>query len=271
VIKRFVIGLGLLVVLAVVAGVVALLYVDRIAAAAITNGVEYVGEVRCTVDEVDVSVLGGDVGIRELRIMNPSGYPEAVMFSLGRAKLAVKTRSLWNRPLHVRQLEIVKPLVRVEAGRGGSNVRVFLQAVQSNLGADQQKQEAESPPTRLRIDRLLLQDATVQIGSGLTQRELAQITLSKVEMSDIRGENDQGVTPGELAAMIVFELVRAGAVKGNLDFSNLIPPELVKGLDTLLLGADSVLNGAADLFRIPLETILNSTQGQKKAPSQESK
>ncbi len=269
-IKRFLIALVLLVVLAVVAGVVALLYVDHIAAAAITNGVEYVGEVRCTVDEVDVSILSGSVGIRELRIMNPSGYPEAAMFSLGRAKLEVRTRSLWNQPLHVRQLEIVKPLVRVEAGPGGSNVRVFLRAVQSKLGADQQKQE-KSPPTRLRIDKLLLQDATVQIGSGLTRRELAEITLATVEISDIRGEADQGVTPGELAARIVFELVRAGAVKGNLDFSNLIPPELVKGLDTLLLGADSVINGAADLFRIPLETILNSTRGQKKAPKQESK
>lgn len=255
-IKRILIGLGAIVLLLVIAAVVLWIYIDRVAAAALTRGVEYAGDVKCEVADVSVSLLSGRIGISELAIKNPKGYPEADMFSLARADLDVRVGSLWSPPAHVQRLELTKPLIRVEAGRGGSNVRVFLDNVQRKLGASDEKPDEE--PTRMWVDKLVIKDATVRIGTGLTKRELLSVTLETVELKDIRGKDEQGVTSGELAAMIVYDLVRRSAMKGKLDFKLLVPPDLTKGLATVLQSTGFVFNGATSVLEAPLKTILDS-------------
>ena len=203
-----------------------------------------------------MSILSGRIGIRELIIKSPRGYADEDMFALESAKLEVRIGSLWDQPVHVRQFEITKPLVRVEAGPGGSNVRVFLDNVHRNLGMTEETRG--EPRTRMWIDRLVLKDATVRIGSRLTKRGLMDISLETVELRKIRGKDDKGVTSGELVAMIVFDMVRKGALKGQVNFQNLIPAELTRGLQTVMQSAGSVFNGAAGIVDAPLRAILRS-------------
>ena len=62
-IKRILIVLGAIVLLLVIAAVVLWIYIDRVAAAALTRGVEYAGDVKCEVADVSVSLLSGRIGI----------------------------------------------------------------------------------------------------------------------------------------------------------------------------------------------------------------
>jgi len=206
-----------LVVLAVVvaAGLLAVSRVlDRAAAAALTRGVTYAGEVPCEVRKVGLSLVGGRVEVSELAVGNPPGYAEADMFRLERADVQVRIGSLLRGPVHVRNLEIIKPRIRIEAGPGGSNVKVFLATVARNVGASEPKEEAE--PTRLIVDRLVIRDATIEIGMGISPRGVP-ITLQTVELGPVRGENGEGVTAGELASVIVAQLVEKGVVQVGLD------------------------------------------------------
>ena len=253
-IRRLIMVLGVLVLLLVIAALVSWIYIDHLAAAALTSGIEYAGDVKCSVSGVSVSVLSGRIRIKRLAVKSPNGYAEADMFALEDAGLQVRVRSLWDQPVHVRHLEIIKPLLRVEPGPGGSNVRVFLDNVRRKLGAGEK--EPDQPPARMWVDKLVIQDATVQIGSRLAERELMDVTLETIELADIRGRNERGVTPGELAAMIVYELVRRSALKGELDFESLIPLDLTKGLQTVLQSTGFVFAGATDVLTAPLGTIL---------------
>ena len=187
---------------------------DRAAAAALTRGVTYVGEVPCEVRKVGVSLVGGRVEVSELAVGNPPGYAKADMFSLERADVKVRIGSLLGGPVHVRNLEIIKPRIRIEAGPGGSNVKVFLDTVARNVGAPEPKEEAE--PTRLIVDRLVIRDATIEFGLGISPRGVPT-TLQTVELPPVRGDNGEGVTPGELASMIVRQLVEKGVVQVHLD------------------------------------------------------
>ena len=256
---------GLLVVLAVTLAVL-WLYIDRVAAVAIEEGVERAGGVPCSLGGIRISLLAGSVGVDELAIGNPPGYPRADMFRLQRADVKVRTRSLWNQPVHIERLEIIEPVVRVEAGQGGSNVRVFLANVQGKAGAERPApppeqapagaEERPGEPARFVVDHLLLKDATVRIGSGITSAELISVTLPTVELRDVCGKDGRGVTAGELAARIVYELLREGAVKRNLDFDKVVPPELAGGMEKITKTAGELIKKTIETIRSPLETLL---------------
>ena len=244
-----------IVVLLVVAAGVLWFYLDAAAKKALTEGVKYAGGVECKAESVTVSLLDGSAGIRGLAIMNPQGYRESEMFGIASADVEIQTSSLWNKPVHIRKLEIVKPVVRIETGRGGNNISVFLKHVKDTVGG------AETPekdvPTRMIVDRLVLRDATIRIGSSVAGRSVGDIKLPLVELKDIRGEGDRGVTSGELAGMIVLELVRQAAAKvPGLTLYNLIPPDIAKGVEDLRKSAQGVLNGAGGLIRNPLDSLL---------------
>ncbi len=246
---------ALLLLVIVVAGVALIIYVDRVAATVLTEGVTTVGEVPCTVGGVNVSLFTGGVKIKDLVIMNPKGYPETEMFSLAGAEVETRIRSFWNQPVHIRKLRIDQPMIRIEAGEGISNVRVFLENVRRNAG-EQAEAETDKAPTRLWVDELVIEGATVRFGAGVTAHKVMDIKLETVKLTKIRGRNDRGVTSGELSALIVIELVRRGVLAGNLNLRNVIPPDLLQGLDTILMIQDTLFKSTTNIFRAPLDALL---------------
>jgi len=261
---RLVVLLALLVVVAVA---VLWIYLDRVATAGLTRGIEYAGGVPCGVENVSVSLLGGHVGIRSLVIGNPPGYPEGEMFSLQRGEVDLRLASLWNQPVHVRRLELEAPVVRIQAGPGGSNVRVFLRNVQDRLGPDSKAPKPERPQTRMRVDRLLIRNATVRLSAGLLNKQLAEIRLDEVELKDVHGRDGRGVTSGELAALILVELIRRGAPRAGLSLENLLPEALTRSLDALMKTGGGVIDTAGEVIRKPLETILDAIRKPRTRPA----
>jgi hypothetical protein len=263
ILKRILLAVGLLAAAAVAAVVVLWIYLDAMVAAALTRGIEQVGQVRCTVGHVGVSLLSGRIGIEDLVIRSPAGYPEGEMFRVRRADLQVRIRSFWNQPVAIHRLEVLEPVVSMEAGAGGSNVRLFLDNVQAWL--DRQEREGRRP-TRMCVDQLVVRGATVRMGAGVTGRTLLNVTVPAVELRDVRGPGGRGVTSGELAATVIVELVYGAAVAGKLDFRTLIPPELIKGLRTVL-ATTSVLQQGLEMFMSPLKTIWRSIPSPGDEPS----
>ncbi len=250
--KKLLVVLAVLALLIVIAAIVLWLYIDHAAAKALTEGVTYAGDVPCKVDSVRVSLLSGRIGVDGLALGNPRGFPQADMFTLGHAELAARIGSFWDPPLHIRRLEVIHPIICVEAGPGGTNVAVFLDNVKKKFGEEEPAREQK----RLLVDRLLVRDATVRIGSGIGPGSLLTVKLEAVELEKIHGRDRKGVTTGELAAAIVLELVRRGVIKGNINLKNVIPTDVIKGMDTITESAGEVIKNATDLIKSPLDTLL---------------
>ena len=241
---------GLLAVIVLLVAVV-WIYLGSIAARVLVGSIETTGEVPAAVDDVTISVLRGRVGIDELVVGNPQGFPEATMFRVDQAEVAVELGSLFGDPIHVETLEVLSPFVRVDAGPRGTNIQVFLANTQRKVGAPEPPEPAERPaePTRLVVDRLLIRDAKVSLGAGFAQAEVTA-TLPVVELTDIRGDQGQGVTPAQLAALIVVELVKQGADKLDVDLGDLIPADLIEGIEEIRkVGEDILERGREALER----------------------
>ncbi|MFW6155284.1 MAG: hypothetical protein ACOC95_08715 [Planctomycetota bacterium] len=238
---------GLLVVLVLVVAVV-WIYLDTIAARAIVTSIETTGEVPASVDDVSLSVFRGRMGIDDLVLGNPRGFPEATMFRVDRAEVDVELGSLFGDPIHVETLEVRAPFVRVDAGLKGTNVQAFLANIREKAGAPPERREAPpTEPTRLIVDHLLIRDAQVSLGAGFTRAEVTA-TLPTVELTDIRGEKGRGVTPAQLAAVIVVELVKQGAGKLDVNLGDLIPADLVEGIQAIREVGREALEAGEDVL-----------------------
>ena len=83
----------LLLVLVVAAGAL-LYYVDSMAKKAIEyGGTEALG-VTTTLDQIDISLLGGEASFNGLNVANPSGFSQSTFMGLGTGEFAVSLGSL---------------------------------------------------------------------------------------------------------------------------------------------------------------------------------
>jgi len=240
----------IVVLLAVIAAGVLMVYLDRLAATVLTEGIEAVGEAPCQVERVHVSLWEGLAVIDGLSILNPGGYPDGKMLDASRVNVRMRVGSLWDQPLDIHQLELVEPMIRVEPGEGGSNIGVFVANVQHNLGLEDQ--------IRMRVDKLLVRDATICFGGGIGNGDLMRIPLAGLELSNIHGPEGKGLTAGELSAAILMELVRNAVQAGDIELESIIPPEVLKGLDTIMIVPSTILKSAVNMFKGPLEVLLGS-------------
>lgn len=134
---------------------------------------------------------------------------------------------------------------------------VFLGNVKGKTGADD---EPSARQERVLVDRLLIKDAVVRIGSGIGPPSLLDVELETVELKDIHGRDGRGVSTGELAAVIVLELVRRGVIKADLDIKKVVPIEVIKGVDAVVRSAGNVIKSAGGLLTIPLDKLVPQTR-----------
>jgi hypothetical protein len=225
-------GAGLLALLLAGAGVL-WLCLDRLAASALVAGVESSCDTRCAVGGMSVSLLSSQVSVDDMIIRNPRGFSANVdLFRIGQARLALQMGSIWSEPIRVQTLEIDHPVVCIETGQGGTNLQAFLEGVSRIQSAPSSGSGGEK---RMTVHKLIVRDAVIRLGAGLTGKGLVNIGLDRLEIQNIRGKNGAGITTGELAAMVVMELSRRGALAGNISFHNLIPVQLMRAMQALLL------------------------------------
>jgi len=246
---------AVLAVFAAASGAVLWLYIDRVAASALTRGIGRAGDVACEVRRVGVSLVNGTIEIDALAVKNPAGYPPAAMFDVGGAHATLASGTLWSRPIHVKELRLVRPAIRLEAGVGGSNIKVYLENVARNL---RKPDGTEDAPTRLIVDRLVLSDGVVRVGSGFSTMKLMDIEVASAELTDIRGRDGAGATIGELTAMVVLEMLRRGAATGDINLHALVPPQLMAGLRAVLDSTSIIFQGVTDIWKSPMKTFLRS-------------
>lgn len=252
--KRKLIKIAIRLVLAAVAllalaGAALWLYLDHVVAAALTRGVQSATGCECTVERTNVGPLSGRMSLTSLVIRNPRGYRAGEMLRMDSIRLSVDPWTLRHQPVHVRHMEVDQPVVRIEAGAEGPNIRLFLARVEQSLGPLE---------ARLKVDRLVVRCARLQIGSGLDGQPAAEIVLGSIEMKDLTGRDGQGVTPSELAGLLVTEMLQRAALEGRLNVAALLPPGVMKGLSSALGAMGGVAGQTGELLGAPLRTLLGA-------------
>lgn len=189
-----------------------------------------------SVSEVDLSILRGKLGIRELVINNPPGYQHDKLLELGHGQITVNTRSLLSDVVNIEDLKLDGVNVVLEQrGVSGNNLQDILKDLP---GEDEQTSEPGGK--KLHIDNLEITNIEVRVKLLPVPGKIdtLPLKLTPIRMADLGGKDDldtmalsrkvllaiaggiaergAGLLPDEMLGSLVSELGKLGAVPDAL-------------------------------------------------------
>ena len=194
--------------------------------------------VAVTVDGVDLSVLSGRVGLRNLMVDNPPDYEHDKMLKVSTARISVSIGSLLSDTVNVKEIVFDGIDVVVEQ-KGLSN---NLQEVINSIPKSEKKPEAETkkPGKKLHIDSLEITNVTVRVKllpiAG--KADVIPLKLAPIRMTDLGGDN--GLDTAKLTGKILLAITKGIAEQG----AGLLPDAMTDGMkDSLDKAAELVAEG----------------------------
>jgi hypothetical protein len=223
----------------VVAVVLLIANLDRIARVGVTRGGSAVLGVPVDLKEADVS-LSGSVGMEQFTIGSPEGYKADHMFKLDRGHVEAEVMSFLSDEIVVRDVLIDGPEVTLELKGGKANWAVLLDRLKSKSEKEEPPEE-EAAKKRMRIDHLVIRKGKIRL-VGLPTGAVS-VPLPKVEMHDIGKKEKAKRLPGA-----VLEVVRGLYAAILTGAGDVLPAEQMKKLtgdvSDVLKDASKLIEGA---------------------------
>jgi len=232
------------VVVLVVIVLVALGMIDSLAKRGVESGATYALGVETTVDDLDLSLMGGSLRMDGLEVSNPAGYQTPHMMKSGRFDLAVRIGSVFGDTVELPHFELDGLDVNIEQKLMTNNISEVLE----NLKRFESEAPAEKKPgKRVKIDRVLIKDvvANVQV-AGTGEAGRLSVKVPTIELENVSSDNADGILISELTARLVMAVVAAVVEKGG----DIIPADTLKAISSDVSGLATAIGGnAVDLAK----------------------
>lgn len=266
--KRFVMGLAVLVVILVVGVLVLYSSLGAIITKAVnTQGPEIV-QAPVDLKETEIDATSGKGTLRSLVIGNPEGFETESFFKMDEIQITLDTDSITSDTVIIKEIFIQAPEVTYELGENGSNI----DAIQRNINAfvkkhggssaSREKSAEKENGIKLIIEHVYVKNGKVNISATLLGGKALTVPLPDLHLKDI-GKKDKGVTPGE-AVQSVIKALKGAILKAvaplNLDQVGEAAGKVIEGTkdavegtakgvtDTLQKGAEDVTESMKSLF-----------------------
>lgn len=236
-----------LVLLVVLVGVLAFVFLGTI----VKTGVEKVGpmvtKVPVKLESANISVFGGSGSLKGFVVGNPEGFKTPQAIKVGQVSLAIAPGSLLSEKKHVRSIIVESPEITYETDLKGSNIGKILDNVSGAASQDEKapSKEQQTTKTKLQVDEVVITGAKVSVAASMLGS--ATLPLPEIRLKDL-GTGPEGITPAELSKKILSAVLNetTKAVAANAG-------KLGEGMKALgTSGADQLKKGASgigDLFK----------------------
>ncbi len=227
--RKVIIGVSAVVLLLIITGTLAVVFVDKIAKTGIEKGGTYALGVNTRVDTVSVGLLSGEFGLSGLKVANPAGFKSPEFMTLGDAGVAVSTASLRQPVIELPTLSLTTVRVNLEKSGGKSNYQAILDSLsrlKSNSGTKTSSSEQKFIVKELTITDVKVHMDLLGIGGDLTALD---VPIDKITLKNI-GSDGSGVDAGELTGIVVRAVLAAAVEKGG----GLIPSDVAGELSSQL-------------------------------------
>ena len=210
--KKVILGLTLVIVLAIAGGVYFLMTnLDALVEAAIEKYGSEATQTSVLVDSVKIDLTDGAAGISGLTIGNPAGYGFANAFSLGKIRVGINLQSLQEEPYVINEITVLAPQVFVEINKDNkTNLNELKNNLTAGLKGKVQDKKSQAPAEggakepRLIIRRVTFADGTIQARVSALKNKEYKLKLPSLDMSNLGGR--KGATASEIASEIVKRL-----------------------------------------------------------------
>jgi len=224
--------LGLFLLLIIAGVLIFHLYGAKLVKVGIEMGGESALKVPVSVDDVSLSILGGNAGLKNLAISNPEKYEHEHMLTLGNGQIHLKVNSVLSDTIEIESIllediEIVMEKEKELLGFGNN-----IQDILNNLPSsdEEPKEQPEEPGKNLHIRKLEIRNAKVNLQLLHIKGKFgtAPIPLDTIVLTDLG--SDKKLNVAELTGIILKALVN-GIMKSG---KGIIPDEILGPMgDTL--------------------------------------
>ncbi len=256
--------IGLLVVVVIAVGG-AYFYLDSIAKKAVERGGEMALGVPTTLDNIHISLLGGEASLSGLRIANPAGFSAQTFMGLGQGDAAVSLNSLLSDTIVVPRVRLSNIQVNLEQNGQKNNIQPLLARAKSMSGQGQGKkaQPAASSESgkKFIIEYFSLND--VQVNADLKvlgETSKVNMVLPQIELRNL-GSDEGGLPMPELIQKVV-QAVLSAAQNSSGQFS----PALAQLLSGQLNGLDGVKTEVVGKAKAEVEKAVKQLQDKVNLP-----
>ena len=204
--KKILIGLGVLVVIAAVGIFVFLGNLNDIVRAAVEKVGSDMTQTNVVLNEVDIELTSGKGALRGFRVTNPSGFSDDDAFKFDEVSVSIDLSSVRSDPVIIKEVIITGPEVVYEFGDDGvSNLDRLNKNVQSKSGGGEKSSGGGDSPNIV-IESLVLQGGKVAVVAPLLNEKLS-VPLPTIRLKDI-GKDGKGATPEEIATQIMDAVLK---------------------------------------------------------------
>jgi len=181
--------------------------------------------VAVSVGDVDLSIMGGRVGLQNLIINNPQGYQYDRLLELKSAKIDVDVWSLLSDTVKIREIKLDGANVVLEQRGFSNNIKDVIKAIPAK-----QEQPAEPSGKKLHIDNLEITNTTVNVKLLPIPGKADTLTLklAPIKMTDLGGDNK--LNTAALSSKILLAITEGIAEQG----AGLLPKEMIGSLTSEL-------------------------------------
>jgi len=177
--------------------------------------------VAVTVEDVDLSILRGRVGIEGLVVKNPSGYANENLLELGEGLVAVNIGSLLGDTVKIREIKLDGAKLTMEQKGLTNNLKEIIDRLPKGSEADEQP-----AGKKLHIDKLEITNTNVKVKLLPVpgKSDTVSMKIGPIVMEDLGSDNKLSV--GVLTAKI-FSAMATGVAKQGV---GVLPDDMVKGI-----------------------------------------
>jgi len=180
-----------------------------------------------TVQQVKLSLFSGVGAIEGFEIGNPKGFTSPYAVRIGRAEVALDTKSVSTEKIVLQHIHINDPEINLEAGLGGTNLKhiadnakSFASQQTAHTGKGESSPAAPAAdskpakPIKFQVNELLITGAKLSVSvAGVVPGAEAKLTLPEIRLTNI-GSDGAGISPAELTALI-FSHISTEAAKAS--------------------------------------------------------
>jgi hypothetical protein len=220
-----------------------------------------------SIDNMDFSILGGNVEFHNLVIDNPPGYQHDKLLEMGDARIAVSIGSLLEDTVNIKEIKLDNVNVVLEQkGVTSNNIQDIIKALPK---ADEPKpaDETQKASKKLHIDNLELTNIVVnaKLLPVPGKADTVTLKLNPIKMTDLGSDNklDIASLTGKILTAIAAGVAEQGAGLLPDDITNAMKTSLGKtaemskaateeGKKILKEGAGAskdIVEGVTDLFK----------------------
>ena len=218
--KRFLVRVGLLLVVLVV---VALVGVNLFMGSIIKKGVETVGpavtKVDVKLDDASLGILSGSGKLKGLLIGNPEGFKTPSAIRVGSMEVSMVPRSVFSDKVIIHSIRVLAPEVTFEGGLQGNNLSKLLDNIRgsSGNGTSGGNKQSGAAGRKIQVDDLVVAGGKIDLSVGLLAGAAASVPLPDIHMADL-GQGPEGITAAELSEKLLRTILESAtqAAAGGL-------------------------------------------------------